>query len=304
MSAHEPAAVQFGSTRATLDAIGATLTGLWLDDVSILAGPGQVAPELGHHGAVLVPWPNRIADGRYEFEGSRHQLPINDAAFGHALHGLAFDQPWSVEQQGPASITFGRIVGGVDGFPFRVQVAITYTVTATGLICVATWRNVGLERAPFGIGFHPYFKPGPSPLAEWTLQFAASSHLESNPGTALPVRRRPMDEAEFDFREGRELGPQRFSVAYELPMASAGEHITLADPAGLTLSISTSAEYRWLQVFSGDLPNSTLSRTGVGIEPQTCPPNAFVTGTDLIVLEPGEAGVATWSVDAEPSPRS
>lgn len=297
MIAQEPAIIQFGSTRAAVDAIGATLTGLWLDGFSILAGPGRVAPELGHHGAVLVPWPNRLADGRYEFGGSTHQLPINDVAYGHAVHGLAFDKPWSIEQRSSASITFGRVVGGIDGYPFRVHVTVTYTVTSTGLVCDATWLNVGVESAPFGIGFHPYFRPGPSPLAEWTLRFAASSYLESNPSTALPARRCPMDGFAFDFRDGRRLGPERFSIAYALPAARHAGDITIADHAGLTLTISTSGEFRWLQVFSGDLPTSDLSRTGVGIEPQTCPPNAFVTGVDLIVLQPGESGSATWSVD-------
>lgn len=273
-----------GGARATVDPVGATLTGLWLDDEPILAGPGRVAPELGHHGAVLTPWPNRLAHGSYAFAGRTYQLPINDPAYGHALHGLAFDQPWELESRSTSSIAFSRVVGGVDGYPFPVRVSVTYTVTATGLQCDVAWVNVGDQAAPFGIGFHPYFRPGPSPLADWILRLGAASYLEADPRTALPARLRPVDGSGFDFRQGRALGPDRFSVA----MASA-QDITLSDPAGLTLAIRTSPAFRWVQVFSGD-------RTGVGIEPQTCPPNAFVTGTDLIVLQPGEYGSAAWSV--------
>lgn len=291
-----PATITCGGTHATVDSLGATLTELRIDDEPILAGPGRVAPELGHHGAVLTPWPNRLADGRYEFAGSTYRLPINDPAFGHAAHGLAFDQPWAMEHRSTSSVAFGRLVGGIDGYPFHVRVTVTYTVTATGLACDATWVNVGGESAPFGIGFHPYFRPGPSPLAEWTLRFAASSYLESDQSTALPTRQRHLDGSAFDFRVARTLGPDRFSIAYALSTGKDAGDITIADPAGLTLTIRTSAEYRWLQVFSGDLPSTALSRTGVGIEPQTCPPNAFVTGIDLIELAPGESGSAKWSV--------
>ncbi|MEU7001814.1 hypothetical protein [Nonomuraea sp. NPDC046570] len=301
MTATEPATIAWGGTRATIDPIGATLTGLRLGDESILAGPGRVAPELGHHGAVLTPWPNRLANGRYEFAGRAYQLPINDPAYGHALHGLAFDQLWALERRSASSVSFGRVVGGVDGYPFLVRVTVTYTVTATGLRCDAAWVNIGDQIAPFGIGFHPYFRPGPSPLTDWILKLTAPSYLETDPLSALPTRRRLVDNSGFDFREGRALGPDRFSVAYAVaPTEDAGD-ITLSDPAGLTLTIRTSPAFRWIQVFSGDLPSKHLTRTGVGIEPQTCPPNALATGTDLIVLQPGESGSAAWSVDGAPS---
>ena len=296
MTSPEPATITSAGTHATIDAIGATLTGLRLGDESILAGPGRVAPALGHHGAVLTPWPNRLAHGRYQFEGRAHQLPINDPTFDHAIHGLAFDQPWVTDRKSASSVSFARTVGGVEGYPFRVRVTVTYMVTATGLHCHAAWVNVGHRPAPFGIGFHPYFRPGSSPLAEWTLTFAASSYLESDPLSALPTRRRLVDDSGFDFREGRALGHDRFSIAYAVTPSADDAELTLSDPAGLTLTIRASAAFRWVQVFSGDLPNGQLSRTGVGIEPQTCPANAFVTGTDLIVLQPGDSGSAAWSV--------
>ena len=39
-----------------------------------------------------------------------------------------------------------------------------------------------------------------------------------------------------------------------------------------------------------------LTRWTVAIEPMTCPPNAFVTGDDLLVLEPGQAVTHTWGI--------
>jgi len=56
--------------------------------------------------------------------------------------------------------------------------------------------------------------------------------------------------------------------------------------------------YRWLQVFTGDTLGSAHRRRAVAIEPMTCPPNAFVTGTDLLTLDPGETVTRTWGIQA------
>ena len=54
--------------------------------------------------------------------------------------------------------------------------------------------------------------------------------------------------------------------------------------------------YRWPQVFTGDPLAPDRCRKAVAIEPMTCPPNAFVTGDDLLVLEPGAMVTHTWGI--------
>ncbi|HWU31187.1 MAG TPA: galactose mutarotase, partial [Microbacterium sp.] len=54
----------------------------------------------------------------------------------------------------------------------------------------------------------------------------------------------------------------------------------------------------WVQVHTADLPDPAASRRGLAVEPMTCPPDAFNSGTDLIVLEPGAAHTAGWSIRA------
>ena len=49
----------------------------------------------GAHGAPLIPWPNRLADGRYSFDGSEHQLPLDEPERNNAIHGLLRWRPWS-----------------------------------------------------------------------------------------------------------------------------------------------------------------------------------------------------------------
>jgi len=59
--------------------------------------------------------------------------------------------------------------------------------------------------------------------------------------------------------------------------------------------------YRWLQVFTGDSLGPDRRRKAVAIEPMTCPPNAFATGEDVLVLEPGQAVTHTWGIQAGPA---
>jgi len=54
--------------------------------------------------------------------------------------------------------------------------------------------------------------------------------------------------------------------------------------------------YRWLQVFTGDPLDPSRRRRALAIEPMTCPPNAFVTGTDLLILQPGDSITHMWGI--------
>ena len=56
------------------------------------------------------------------------------------------------------------------------------------------------------------------------------------------------------------------------------------------------AGYRYLQLFTGDTLAPPVRRRGLAVEPMTCPPNAFQTGTDLLVLEPRESVTLEWGI--------
>jgi len=77
-----------GGYEAHVAGVGATLRSLTADGVALIASfaPDELRPDMS--GAVLAPWPNRTAEGRYEFGGVAHQLPINEPGLGNAAHGL------------------------------------------------------------------------------------------------------------------------------------------------------------------------------------------------------------------------
>ena len=73
--------------------------------------------------------------------------------------------------------------------------------------------------------------------------------------------------------------------------------IGLRAPSGFAVSVWLDEAFGHLMLFTGDsLPEPGRRRSGLGVEPMTCPPNAFATGTDLIELAPGDSTTASWGV--------
>jgi len=61
--------------------------------------------------------------------------------------------------------------------------------------------------------------------------------------------------------------------------------------------------FRTWQVCTGDDLESDRTRQAIAIEPMTCPPNAFASGTegdDFDVVEPGGRLAVEWSVSLLP----
>ncbi len=71
-------------------------------------------------GQVLIPWPNRIADGRYEFGDMQHQLPLNEAERGNAIHGLVRWSAWTVTEHETSRVTMEHQLHPQPGYPFAL----------------------------------------------------------------------------------------------------------------------------------------------------------------------------------------
>jgi aldose 1-epimerase len=103
----------------------------------------------------------------------------------------------------------------------------------------------------------------------------------------------------FDFGIARNIGSDVLDNCFtDLARDEHGNaHVTLNDPAsGRSTTVWMSSNYRYVQVFTGDTLNPDKRRRGLAIEPMTCPANAFRTGVDLIVLDPGEAATQEWGI--------
>lgn len=280
---------------AAVTSLGATLRLLAHQDRPLVRGFAADAARPVYSGAVLAPWPNRIGDGRYRYDGAEHALPINEPDRGAALHGLVADVMWDVVSRSPETVVLRHRLSPQPGYPFHLELGMTYRLDADGLEARLTARNAGSATAPYGCSIHPYLVPGDGRVDDWTLRLPAERYLDVDPDRLLPTGERAVDGTSYDFREPRPIGAVCIDHAFAVPgQASA----VLSGPDGSGTRISWDERCRWVQLHTADRPEPELHRTGLAIEPMTCPPDAFRSGVDLVHLRPGEKHTVTWRLAA------
>jgi aldose 1-epimerase len=295
--------IEAGPYRATVTELGAGLRELLFRDEPVILGSG--ADELPPDGAgqLLVPWPNRIDGGRYSFGGTEFQLGLTEPALGNAIHGLTRWTAWTLVSHDAGSVQLCSTPHGYQGYPFGLEIEAGYRLHPdSGLHVDITARNRGSRPAPFGTGSHPYLTLRTASVDDYELSLSAASWLPVDDrgipsGPPVTVEGTP-----YDFRRPCPIGSTRLDHALTgLDRDGDGRawaHLTADAGAGSRVSLWAGAGYRWLQVFTGDPLGPDRRRKALAVEPMTCPPNAFVTGDDLLVLEPGEAVTHSWGIQA------
>lgn len=251
-------------------------------------------------GQLLMPWPNRIRDGRYTFSGSQDQLALTEPERGNAIHGLVRWALWSVSHRSPDTLTACCRLRPQQGWDWSLDLWVTYVLGEQGLAVTPHARNVGTSPAPFGFGAHPYLSVGEERVDEVVIGIPAASLLQVD-DRLLPLGLTTVDGTGQDFREPRRLGEQALDTAYTDIVADPDGcwRVTLAHPrTGRSVALWADATaYPWLQVFTGDsLPSASRRISGTAVEPMTCPPDAFNSGDDLLVLGPGQEFAASWGI--------
>jgi aldose 1-epimerase len=289
-----------GDYGATIASVGASLRELtWQGrDLVVPFDADEVRPN--YRGAVLVPWPNRVVDGRYQFDGVEHQLALTEPERGHALHGLVAWQDFAEVSQEPSAVALTATVPPQDGYPFRLELVVTYSLTEHGLTITLEATNTGGGPAPFGAGIHPYLCLGAGVVDDWFLELPAASVLAVTPDRLVPLELHPVTElaSQFDFRRQRVIADNFLDHAFTDLSADPDGTFTarLTDSEGGGVEIRWGEECRWLQVHTADRPDPETNRIGMAVEPMTCPPDAFNSGRDLITLPPGGSTVVQWQI--------
>ncbi|GGC11842.1 aldose 1-epimerase family protein [Cellulomonas carbonis] len=253
------------------------------------------------HGAVLAPWPNRIRDGRYTWEGVEHQLDITEPERGTALHGLVMWQRWQVVEVDDAAHRDGHAVtlelrlAPSGGYPFDLLMQVTYRLTAAGLHVQAVATNLGATAAPYGIGFHPWLSPGAGSLDECTIRIDAASRVTVD-DRLLPTGTAAVD-GQYDLRTPRRADEVDLDDAFVdvLRDEDGLSWIRLTGGDGRTAAVWMDESMDTWQACTGDhLGVVEWRRTGLAAEPQSCVADAFRTGDRLVRLAPGESHEVTW----------
>ena len=292
-----------GGYTAEIASVGASLRTLRFRDRDLVLpwGADEIRPRF--RGAVLAPWANRIAHGRWRWNEVEHQLPITEPERGHALHGLVAWSDWSARADGRAKVALTTSVVAQPGYPFTVRLTVSWSVGDDGLRCELHATNDSDGPAPFGCSIHPYLVAPTGPLDAWTLHVAAESELLVD-RALIPTELVPTPE-EHDFRAPRPIGTAEIDHAFTgFAFDDGVEAVTLTDAAGDGARIVFGTGTPWLQVCTSDWPGLTGHRAGVAIEPMTSPPNSFATHQDLVVIPAGGDHHSWWQIEAvEGTPR-
>ncbi|WP_246266631.1 aldose 1-epimerase family protein [Nonomuraea typhae] len=275
-----------GGYTAEISERGAALRVLRHGERDLVTSWPEGGPIPYYAGTILAPWPGRIAGGAYAFDGREHQLTISEPERGHALHGLVADAGWRVvewlaAEDDHAFVRLAHALTPAPGYPFRLDLQVTYRLDARGLTTTVTAVNAGAAPAPYGCGPHPWL------LADADMLHVPAAELLVTDERMIPGAPKSVAGTPLDFRTARPIGGLTVDHTYtglaEGEVRVGGTRLTW-DPAVLP----------WVQVCTG----AQFGYEGVAVEPMTCPPDAFNSGAGLVVLQPGERHEASWTIGA------
>lgn len=289
--------------RAVITEGGAALRLLEYQGRRLVDGFAEDEMPSGGRGQLLMPWPNRIRDGVYEFDGQSHQLGLSEAKRLNASHGLVRWASWTLEEHTDVSVSLVYRLMAQSGYPWTLDLHVLYDLSAEGLTVTQTATNLSTTVAPYACGAHPYLLAGPNAptIEQWELTLPASIRLEVD-DRKLPVSSIRVAETDHDFRLPRPLHGTVLDDCYgDLEKPDGCVTVTLRDPdSGDGTQLWGDRHVHWVQVYTGD--DGPTPRRSVAVEPMSAPPDAFRSGTDLVRLspadQPGEEHTVSWGIAA------
>lgn len=284
-----------GDQHAVVAAVGASLREYTVAGRDVVLPFAETESAPAFSGAVLAPWPNRLTDGEYTFDGIDLEVPVTEHARRTALHGLVAYVAFTATTHTADRVVLEHTIVPTPGYPWSVHLAVTYTLDDDGLRVEVDATNLDDSPAPYGVGFHPWLSPGDGTVDACTLQVDADVHVTVD-DRLLPTGTEPVAGV-FDLRTATSLDGVALDDAW-LGMtrdADGLSWIRLTAPDGRTTSMWADASFAAWQVCTGDgIPR--IDRRGVAAEPMTCVADAFRTGEDLVRLAPGERHHVAWGL--------
>jgi aldose 1-epimerase len=210
--------IGFATQRAVVVEVGGGVRVYEVDGRAVFDPYPVEAMADGAHGTPLVPWPNRLRDGHYRFDGSEYQLPLTEPEKHNAIHGLLRWRAWRPVEVSADRVEMAIRLHPMPGYPFTLDIRVAYRLAADGLTVSTTASNVGDRAAPYGYGQHPYLSPGAGTLDDCTLRLPAATRIRSD-DRGLPIGQEPVQGTPFDFR--RAGGWARYRSTRPSPIWSA-----------------------------------------------------------------------------------
>ncbi|RZS86822.1 aldose 1-epimerase [Motilibacter rhizosphaerae] len=287
-----------GEARATVVEVGAGLRTLSVGGRDVLDGYAldEVCPSA--RGCHLVPWPNRIRQGMYAWDGATQRLPVNEHAYGNASHGLTRWQAWQLDSSQDDRAEWTLRQHPVPGYPFTLDLRVRYELALDGITVTVEATNTGAAAAPFAYGAHPYLMASPGqPVDGDALTAPAATWLPLD-ATMVPVGRAAVAGTAYEL-DGTAIGAREVNTTYtDLVRDDDGlaRAVLAAGDGGRTVTVWQDEALPYRLVYTADAVEAAKVRRSVAVEPMSAPPNAFSSGEDVVRLEPGETWRGRWGI--------
>lgn len=281
-------------SRAIITEVAASLRVFEIDGVALVETYPETAVPAYGSGIVLVPWPNRVEDGRWMLDGEEQQLDITEPKKNNAIHGLLRYTAYRVAERDGSSITLTATVYPQHGYPFQLDTSVRYELALDGLTVTHTITNAGERTAPAAIGAHPYLCLGDEPIEQLTLTLAASTHIDVD-NRLNPVGESSVDGTVFDLRRGVLVND--LSLDDGFGGVPAGSVHRLSSDDGRYVELWRDDAFAYVQVFTNTLyPKNGGIGLALAVEPMTAPAGALRSGDGLRWLAAGETMRVSWGI--------
>jgi aldose 1-epimerase len=265
---------------------GANLLALLFESKNVLDGyatPEELTEAKWGKSALLFPFPNRLDQGKYIWQGETYQFPLNNAATGNAIHGFVRSQVFELDSvlltKDSASLICSYTYNGSLAyypFPFRVEIGFSIYDDRSFHFEFSV-ENLHDESIPVGFGWHPYFKLTETADAH-LMQLPACEKVNINDrmiptGGTVPYAAFETKQKVADTVLDNTFLCKNLKEDYEL----------LLEANGAQLLVRASADAcPYFQVFTPP------HRQSIALEPMSCNVDAFNNQDNLIELEAGE----------------
>jgi aldose 1-epimerase len=285
-----------GPVEAIITSVAAALRHLTVDGHDLVQGfDEQSTPPFGC-GIVLVPWPNRVRDGRWVHEGATLQLDLTEVDRTNAIHGLLRNTSYQLVEKTDDAVTLGAAVVPQHGYPFHLWTTVEYRLTGNGVRVTHAVTNLGDRPAPYAVGTHPFIRVGAHAVDELTIAARTVEHVMVDE-RLNPVGLEPA-EGEWDLIAGRRIGALALDDAFRVQPDDDGVTRTVLTAAdGTETEVWQDGDWEWLQLFiTRVFPTAAGPVTAIAVEPMTAPADALNSGVGLRWIEPGASWSGSWGI--------
>ncbi|MGM7698215.1 aldose 1-epimerase family protein [Microbacterium sp. A84] len=284
--------LQRGAVTAQIAQVGASLRGLTVGGVDVVARYPENVPTPSCSGVVLAPWPNRVRDGVWNDEGTVQNLAITEPKLNNASHGLLRFTAYDITQSDATAILHATIHPQT-GYPYEIATTVAYALTDAGIQVTHTLTNRSDATAPVAIGTHPFATIGDVDAHDLVLTVPAATQFDTDE-RMLPTGTSPAPES---LRVGVRLGDITLDTGFtDLARDEDGKvRHSLTAQDGREVTLWQGEGFDFVQVYTTtNYPGQALA---VAIEPMSAPADAFNSGLGIRRLAPGETCTLTWGIE-------